>query len=53
MSIIDYLLLAVIGAGLYFALRHMKKNKGGCCGGGGCCGDCRNCNSTTCGKREE
>lgn len=40
MGILDYLILAVIAAGLLAAVRFLRKNGSGC---GGCAGDCANC----------
>lgn len=40
MGILDYLILAVITAGLLAAVRFLQKHGSGC---GGCAGDCANC----------
>lgn len=53
MHFIDYILLAAIGAGLYFALRHMKNHKGCGCGSSGCSGNCQKCSHLSCEKRKE
>jgi len=45
MNIYDYLLLALIAAGAFFALRavvRQKKRGGGC---SGCCGSCASCSA--------
>ncbi len=39
MHLIDYLLLLLLGLGVYFALRHIRRH-GGC---GSCDGDCAHC----------
>lgn len=46
MGLLDWILIALVAAGLFFAVRHIIKHKGGCCGGGscsGCGGDCERC----------
>lgn len=48
MSIIDILLLALIGVAVGFAVRHILKNKSTC----GCSGSCKDC-ACGCGKKCE
>lgn len=47
MSILDWILVALVVVGLFFAIRHIIKHKGGCCGGGSCSGCCGNCSKCT------
>lgn len=50
MSILDWLILAAVGALLVLAFRAARSKKGcSCGGGGGCCGNCAACH-TPCGE---
>ncbi|MDY4082023.1 MAG: FeoB-associated Cys-rich membrane protein [Candidatus Metalachnospira sp.] len=43
MSLLDWILVAAVIIGLYFAVRHIIKHKGGCSCSGGCSGNCSSC----------
>ena len=44
MHAIDYILIGAILAAVFLAVRHVRKNKGGCgCGCSGCDGKKKNC----------
>jgi hypothetical protein len=44
MSVLDWILLAAVAAGVVFALRSMRRHKGCGCGGScGCGGNCSAC----------
>ena len=45
MGPLDWLLLAVIATGTFFALRAVRRGHTG-----SCCGDCARCRRTDCGK---
>ena len=55
MGPIDYLLLVLIAAAAFFALRRMRKNKGSCsCGNGACSGNCAACGAcSSCAKKKD
>lgn len=48
MGPIDWLLLAVIATGTFFALRAVRRGHTG-----SCCGDCARCRRTDCGMDEK
>ncbi|HIV86870.1 MAG TPA: FeoB-associated Cys-rich membrane protein [Candidatus Pygmaiobacter gallistercoris] len=45
MHLVDFVLIALLAAGIFFAVRHAWRNRGGCCGGG--CAGCKK----SCAKR--
>ncbi len=47
MSVLDWLLLAAVAAGVFLALRRLRRV------GGGCRGDCRRCQAKQCGRLSE
>ena len=55
MSILDWILIGAVLIGVFFAVRYMVKNKGGCsCSGGSCVGSCSSCKSRcSTGKRNK
>ncbi|MBQ5589642.1 MAG: FeoB-associated Cys-rich membrane protein [Anaerotignum sp.] len=40
MGVLDYIIIGIVAAAFFAAVRHLKKNGSGC---GGCSGDCMNC----------
>ena len=48
MSVLDWLLIAAIAAGVFFALRAAHRGYTGSCSG-----DCTRCHRTGCGKRSK
>ena len=48
MGPLDWLLLAVIATGTFFALRAVRRGHTG-----SCCGDCARCRRTGCGKNSK
>ncbi len=51
MSVLDWLILALVGALLVLAFRAARSRKGCSCGSG-CCGDCAAC-GMPCGRKKE
>ncbi|MFR1725006.1 FeoB-associated Cys-rich membrane protein [Emergencia timonensis] len=43
MGLIDILIVAVVAAALFFAVRFIRRSKGGCSGCNGCSGNCASC----------
>ena len=53
MSILDWLILALVGALVVLAFRAARGKKGCSCGcGGGCCGSCAACKTPGAEKKE-
>ena len=53
MSVLDWLILAVVGALVVLAFRTARSKKGCSCGcGGACCGSCAAC-KTPCAEKKE
>ncbi|MDD5944671.1 MAG: FeoB-associated Cys-rich membrane protein [Clostridia bacterium] len=53
MSTLDWLLIAAVIIGLFFAVRYMIRHRGSCSCGGGCCHDCASCHNVCAHKHSE